>query len=47
MHEIFTISVAENIGTYLAADRLAESRINGYRAIKRVHGFDQGQRVTI
>ncbi len=47
MHEIFTISKAQDIGTYLAADRLAESRINAYRAIKRVHGFDQGQRVSI
>jgi hypothetical protein len=41
------ISKADGIGTYLAADRLAEGRINAYRAIKRVHGFDQGQRVTI
>ncbi len=47
MHEIFTISKADDIPTYLAADRLAEARINGYREIKRVHGFDQGQRVTI
>jgi leucine dehydrogenase len=47
MHEVFTISKAEGIATYAAADRLAESRINAYRAIKRVHGFDQGQRVTI
>jgi leucine dehydrogenase len=47
MHEIFMISKADSIGTYLAADRLAEGRINAYRAIKRVHGFDQGQRVTI
>ncbi len=47
MHEIFTISKTDGIGTYLAADRLAEDRINAYRAIKRVHGFDQGQRVTI
>ncbi|MEA3185073.1 MAG: leucine dehydrogenase [Ilumatobacteraceae bacterium] len=47
MHEIFTISESEDIGTYLAADRLAEKRINSYRDIKRVHGFDQGQRVTI
>ncbi|MGZ4671861.1 MAG: Glu/Leu/Phe/Val dehydrogenase family protein, partial [Ilumatobacteraceae bacterium] len=47
MHEIFTISKTDGIGTYLAADRLAEGRINAYRAIKRVHGFDQGQRVTI
>ncbi len=47
MHEIFTISKTDGIGTHLAADHLAESRINAYRAIKRVHGFDQGQRVTI
>jgi leucine dehydrogenase len=47
MHEIFTISKAEGIPTYLAADRLAEARINSYRQIKRVHGFDQGQRVTM
>jgi leucine dehydrogenase len=47
MHEVFTISKAQDIGTHLAADHLAESRINAYRAIKRVHGFDQGQRVSI
>jgi leucine dehydrogenase len=47
MHEVFTISKAESIPTYLAADRLAEARINSYRAIKRVHGFDQGPAVTI
>jgi leucine dehydrogenase len=47
MHEVFAISKADDIPTYAAADRLAEQRINGYRAIKRVHGFDQGQRVTI
>ena len=47
MHEVFTISKAENIPTYLAADRLAEARINAYRAIKRVSGFAQGAAVTI
>jgi leucine dehydrogenase len=47
MHEVFAISKAEGIPTYAAADHLAETRINGYKAIKRVHGFDQGQRVTI
>jgi len=47
MHEVFAISKAEGIPTYAAADHLAEARINGYKAIKRVHGFDQGQRVTI
>ncbi|MDP9465158.1 MAG: NAD(P)-binding domain-containing protein [Actinomycetota bacterium] len=47
MHEVFTISKSEGIATSAAADRLAESRINEYRSIKRVHGFDQGQRVTI
>jgi leucine dehydrogenase len=47
MHEVFAISDRDGIPTYAAADRLAEARINGYRAIKRVHGFDQGQRVTI
>jgi leucine dehydrogenase len=47
MHEVFTISKQENIPTYAAADRLAEARIDAYRAIKRVHGFDQGSRVQI
>ena len=47
MHEVFAISKADGMPTYVAADRLAEARINGYKAIKRVHGFDQGQRVTI
>ena len=47
MHEVFTISQSEGIATYAAADRLAEARIDAYKAIKRVHGFDQGQRVTI
>jgi leucine dehydrogenase len=47
MHEVFTISKVEGIATYAAADRMAETRINAYKAIKRVHGFDQGQRVTI
>jgi leucine dehydrogenase len=47
MHEVIAISKADNVPTYVAADRLAEARIDGYRAIKRVHGFDQGQRVTI
>jgi leucine dehydrogenase len=47
MQEVFAISETEGIPTYAAADRLAEARINAYRAIKRVHGFDQGQRVTI
>ena len=47
MHEVLSISMNDDIPTYLAADRLAENRINSYRAIKRVHGFDQGQRVTI
>jgi leucine dehydrogenase len=47
MHDVFAISKNENIPTYLAADRLAEARINGYRAIKRVHGFDQGPTVTM
>jgi leucine dehydrogenase len=47
MHELFTISKVEGIPTHAAADRMAEARINAYKAIKRVHGFDQGQRVTI
>ncbi len=47
MHEVFSISKADGVPSYVAADRLAEARINGYKAIKRVHGFDQGQRVTI
>lgn len=47
MHEVFTISKTESIPTYLAADRLAEARINSYRAIKRVHGFAQGTAVII
>ena len=47
MHEVFAISKADGIPTYAAADKLAESRINSYKAIKRVHGFDQGQRVSI
>jgi leucine dehydrogenase len=47
MHEVFTISKVEGIATHAAADRMAETRINAYKAIKRVHGFDQGQRVTI
>lgn len=47
MHEVFSISKTEGIATYAAADHLAEARIDAYRAIKRVHGFDQGQRVTI
>ena len=47
MHEVFAISQAEGIPTHVAADRLAEARIDAYKAIKRVHGFDQGQRVTI
>ena len=47
MHEVIAISKSEGIATYAAADRLAEARINAYRSIKRVHGFDQGQRVTI
>jgi len=47
MHEVFAISATDGIGTHAAADKLAETRINAYKAIKRVHGFDQGQRVTI
>ena len=47
MHEVFAISESEGIPTYAAADRMAEARINAYKAIKRVHGFDQGQHVTI
>jgi leucine dehydrogenase len=47
MHEVIAISKAEGIATSAAADRLAQSRIDAYRAIKRIHGFDQGQRVTI
>ncbi len=47
MHEIFTLSKSEGISTAAAADRLAENRINAYRSIKLVHGFDHGQRVTI
>ena len=47
MQEVFAISETEGIPTHAAADRLAEARIDAYRAIKRVHGFDQGQRVTI
>lgn len=47
MHEVLAISRAESIPTYAAADHLAETRINGYKTIKRVHGFNQGQRVTI
>jgi leucine dehydrogenase len=47
MHEVIAISKTDNVPTYVAADRLAEARINSYLAIKRVHGFDQGQRVTI
>ena len=47
MHEVFAISAADGIGTHAAADKLAKTRINAYKAIKRVHGFNQGQRVTI
>ena len=47
MHEVFTISKAEGIPTSAAADRLAEARINAYKTVKRVHGFDQGQHVTM
>jgi len=47
MHDVFAISAADGIGTHAAADKLAETRINAYKAIKRVHGFNQGQRVTI
>jgi hypothetical protein len=44
---VFTISKGEGIPTYAAADRLAEARINAYKNVKRIHGFDQGQHVTI
>ena len=47
MHEVIAISKTEQVPTSVAADRLAEARIDSYRAIKRVHGFDQGQRVKI
>ena len=47
MHEVIAISKSEGIATSTAADRLAETRINAYRAIKRIHGFGQGRPVTI
>jgi hypothetical protein len=47
MHEVIALSKSEGIATHAAADRLAEARINAYRSIKRVHGFDQGQRPTV
>ncbi len=45
MHEVIAIARRDGVPTHLAADRLAEARIAGYRAIKRVHGFDQGSQL--
>ncbi len=45
MHEVIAISRRDDVPTHVAADRLAEARIAGYRAIKRIHGFDQGSQL--
>ncbi len=47
MQQVIAISKAQNIPTYLAADRLAEERIAQARAIKRIGGYNQGQPITI
>ena len=47
MHEVIAISTTEGIPTHVAADRFAEARINGYKAIKRVNGHAQGQTPSI
>ena len=46
MHEVIAIARRDEVPTYIAADRLAEARIAGYRSIKRIHGFDQGSQLS-
>lgn len=41
MMQVIALSKAQNIPTYLAADRLAEERIAQARAIKRIGGYNQ------
>ena len=47
MLQVISISKAQNIPTYLAADHLAEERIAQARAIKRIGGYNQGIGVTM
>jgi leucine dehydrogenase len=47
MKQVIDISKAQDIPTYLAADRLAEARIAQARAIKRIGGFNQGMPLTL
>lgn len=42
MKQVIELSKAQNIPTYLAADRLAEERIAHARALKRIGGYNQG-----
>jgi leucine dehydrogenase len=42
MQQVIEISKTQNIPTYLAADRLAETRLAQARAIKRIGGYNQG-----
>lgn len=41
MRQVIDRALAENIPTYLAADRIAEERIAQARAIKRIGGYNQ------
>lgn len=47
MKQVIEISKAQNIPTYLAADRIAQERIAQARAIKRIGGYNHGAPLTI
>jgi leucine dehydrogenase len=42
MKQVIQVANAQNMPTYLAADRIAEERIAQARAIKRIGGYNQG-----
>ncbi len=46
MHEVVAVARRDEVPTHVAADRLAEARIAGYRSIKRVNGYDQGSQLS-
>ncbi len=47
MKQVIALAKQKHIPTYLAADRLAEERIEQARAVKRIGGYDQGLTVTM
>ena len=47
MKQVIEMSKAQNIPTYLAADRIAEERIAQARAIKRIGGYNHAPPPTM